>query len=412
MTQPLRILMLTSVYPRWENDPTPTFVQNLAKDLVKRGHHIRILAPHSKGATRREDRGNISIRRYRYAAPSGVQSLCYEGGILVRLRQKKWRTLLLLPFAICQYFAFKRELSQFRPHIVHAHSIIPQGWIAAKAMRKKSDGLQLIISSHGNDVFGLQGRFENLKTYACERSASIVVNSQATKKAVLSLCSSANTDYIPASPNESEETLTVETRRLLEEKQDKQFIFFAGRLIPEKGIDFLLDLFPRILERHPSVKLFICGSGPLESLVRDRIAAFHSKDAAKYLGWIPSERIVPYFSTADLVVVPSQVQATGWKEAQGLVAVEAMAAGVPVVASRLGGLAESIADGESGFLVEPGNANEWVNTISHVLEASSEQRRRWGDAGKQRYQERFSREATLEKTLALYHRLERSRETT
>ena len=396
--------MTTSVYPRWQGDATPAFVQNLADDLAMQGHHVRVLAPHFKGCPTINVENGVSIHRHHYAWPSCLQTLCYEGGMLVRLREARWRKALLPLFAASQYRALHWEIRHFKPDIVHAHSLVPQGWIASKALSSHTN-VPLIVSSHGNDVFGLHGRYMKLKRQTAERADCVVANSKATRAAMFHFCSPEKIEIIPASPNRPPSHNSHSFADAFSAKhgdRQRQLIMFAGRLIPEKGIELLLDAFPEILRRVPTAKLIVCGDGPLAPKVKTIIANWEQTGDAAFLGWVPNETITSFFSKATIVAVPSQPQHSGWEEAQGLVAVEAMAAGAIVVASRLGGLAESIVDGETGFLVEPNNRAQWIDTIVSALTAPASLRETWAAQARERYRAQFSREASAQKTIELY----------
>lgn len=402
----IRVLIVTSVYPRWQGDATPAFVQNIAQDLAESGYVVRVLAPHFKDCPKESQEKEVSVRRHTYTFPESLQNLCYEGGMIVRIREKKYRALLLPLFAISQFFAIKKELNHFRPHIIHTHSLLPQGWIATKALGKKK-AIPHVVSSHGNDVFGLRGRFKHWKRQTSNSASTLVANSKATRDALAEISVSDKIEIIPASPNQTLacEPNAVDSLRREMNGIDKQLILFAGRLIPEKGIELLLDILSEILTASPSAKLVISGDGPLAEHVKTYIRNTPNPEAIEYLGWTSNERMPYLFTAVDVVVVPSQPQNSGWSEAHGLVAVEAMAAGKPVIASNLGGLSESICDQETGFLVEADDRSAWVETISNVLNASAEQQAIWGKAGRKRYTENYSREAALEKTKHLYQRL-------
>jgi len=169
----------------------------------------------------------------------------------------------------------------------------------------------------------------------------------------------------------------------------------AARVVPEKGVHHLLRAFDTLLAGWPGAApwLLCLGDGPglaeLRALRqrlpgRERILlAGHHPDAAALLGG------------ADVCVVPSV-----WQEAFGLSALEPMARGVPVAASRVGGLPEVVEDGVTGVLVEPGAEAELAGALARLL-ASPELRRRLGRSGRRRALERFSRARQLDALLDL-----------
>ncbi len=148
------ILMLTSVFPRWEGDATPSFVQNLAEALVKEGWRVTVLAPHAGGARFRETVNGVRAVRFPYAVPWGVQKLCYEGGMLINLRTRPWTRLLFPSFFLTQTIATAWLLLRLRPRILHTHSLLPQGLTGV--LLSGLFRVRHVTTSHGNDVFGLR----------------------------------------------------------------------------------------------------------------------------------------------------------------------------------------------------------------------------------------------------------------
>ncbi|HET8629670.1 MAG TPA: glycosyltransferase [Thermomicrobiales bacterium] len=152
---------------------------------------------------------------------------------------------------------------------------------------------------------------------------------------------------------------------------DAPALLYVGRIDPVKGIGFLLDGFARLRAdwRGPvAPRLDIVGGelrggelGPDLAGLRDRAAARGVADGIHFHGPRPHEALPEYYAAADVAVVPSRY------ESFGLVAVEAMACGTPVVASHVGGLAYTIEDGENGFLVPYGDGEALAGALARVL---------------------------------------------
>ena len=150
---------------------------------------------------------------------------------------------------------------------------------------------------------------------------------------------------------------------------------FVGRLVPEKGVDVLLKAFPTIARNVPSARLLITGKGP-ERAPLERLA--RELDIAERVVFTGAQRdIVPYYLISDVIVVPSRY------EAFGNVAVEAMACGRPVVASRVGGFVDAIADEECGKLVAPNDSEDLAAAVVWLLQSPGRVRE-MGMRGRQR----------------------------
>lgn len=154
-------------------------------------------------------------------------------------------------------------------------------------------------------------------------------------------------------------------------------VTFVGRIDPEKGIRHLIDAWPRIRAEVAKVRLVIAGSGGLEERLRNRTA----DDAS--VSWLGFRNDVPaILAASDVVVVPST------EESFGLVALEAMASGVPVVGTRAGGLPEVVRHGQEGLLVPPCDPRALAEAVI-TLAGDSRARHRLGSAGRRRA-DRFS----------------------
>jgi glycosyltransferase involved in cell wall biosynthesis len=167
----------------------------------------------------------------------------------------------------------------------------------------------------------------------------------------------------------------------------------VGRLIPIKGHDVLLRALAAVRQELPEVTLRIAGDGPLEASIRTKVRELGLDDAVSLLGRVAP--VAPAFEESDIVVVPS------FGEGFGMVALEAMERGRPVIASAVGGLPEIVEDGRTGLLVPPGDPERLAAAIRE-LAADAERRAAMGAAGRQRALERFSQERCTDRIESLY----------
>lgn len=183
----------------------------------------------------------------------------------------------------------------------------------------------------------------------------------------------------------------------------KQLVIYAGRLIPIKGVHLLLASWRSVIRRFPDAVLVIAGSafygsGRLTPYVRrlHRLGNRMPKHV-RFLSYVPYSEMADWFRAADVAVVPSV-----GKEAFGLVNVEAMACGVPVIASRIGGIREIVADGENGYLVPPGKLKARLPRLIGRLLSDGALREKLGRRGAETVRREFAWERTAERQLALY----------
>ena len=172
----------------------------------------------------------------------------------------------------------------------------------------------------------------------------------------------------------------------------KRVVLMAARMHPEKGYDNLLAALPGILARVPGLVLLVAGTGPFEAAYRAQCVAAGIERSVRFLGF---RRDLPDLMVAsDVVVLPSLA------EAFGLVVAEALYLGVPVVASRVGGIPEIVDDGVDGLLVPPGDNEALAGALVQLL-LDDQRRRSLGGAGREKVSSRFS----FRQMLAAYERL-------
>lgn len=161
--------------------------------------------------------------------------------------------------------------------------------------------------------------------------------------------------------------------------RDGQYIIFVGRLEPLKGVDVLLKALSALLEKGRNVRLLVAG-GNLDGEEAQRLKALADEccpeGRVRFLGPIEQKELPYYYAAADVCAVPS------FYESFGMVAIEAMACGVPVVASRAGGLQFTVRDGEVGLLAPPGDVQGLAAGLEAIL-GDPALRQRLGQAGVQ-----------------------------
>ncbi|ANE46105.1 hypothetical protein SY83_07225 [Paenibacillus swuensis] len=183
----------------------------------------------------------------------------------------------------------------------------------------------------------------------------------------------------------------------------RKIILYAGRLIPIKGVHHLLPILSTLRGREPDTLLIIVGSAFYGShrttaYVRKLFkAAARLSRHVKFIPFVPYDQMQAWFQIADVVVVPSSRN-----EAFGLVNVEAMAAGVPVVATRSGGMGEIVEEGMTGYLVRPDRIQaDMLDRLLRLL-GDPELRRQLGEASKVRAERHFTWRGTAERLLRMY----------
>jgi phosphatidylinositol alpha-1,6-mannosyltransferase len=367
--RPRRALLITSNFPRWEGDTTTPFVLRLAQDLQAQGWGVDVLAPHAPGALRRETLAGVDVRRFRYFVPASGQTVCYGGGALINLRQSRSNWVKVPLLVAAELVATLRLLMRRRYAIVNAHWILPQGFVAAIAGWLTQT--PVVTTIHGGDVFDLQGGiFARFKSWALRHSRAVTVNSSATRDAAISLAPDSSIATIPMGvdpPAAADRTRVAEIRHDRRRGQGP-FLLFVGRLIIEKGIDDLLAAVSILAPVLPDVTLGIVGAGQDRAELETLAEQYAIEDRVFFTGWLERDEVQAYMAAADALIGPSKRAETGWREGLGLVFLEALAAGTPVIASASGGIPDIVRDGDTGLLVAEAAPDQIADAVRRLRE--------------------------------------------
>jgi glycosyltransferase involved in cell wall biosynthesis len=165
-------------------------------------------------------------------------------------------------------------------------------------------------------------------------------------------------------------------------------ILHVARLVEKKGTVYLLEAFARIAASHPDAELAIIGAGPLRASLERRAAELRIAARVRWLGALPHAEVAQWLKRAAVFCLPSCTAANGDAEGLGLVLLEAAASGVPVVATRHGGIPEAVKDGDTGYLVAERDADELADALDTLL-SSEALRWKMGDAARRFARSRF-----------------------
>jgi len=320
---------------------------------------------------------------------------------------------LLDPFAEALLAHAASERRGYR--LVHAHY-----WLSGPPARRVRERLDIpwVQSFHSlarmKAAAGLpheleRGAAEEELAAECDR---IVAMSRAEGRALVRLYGASRERICVAEPgvdlHAASPTAVSALRRELV-VAGRRVVLFAGRLEPLKGADTLIEAIAE-MDRDPCLQDVVClfigedsrdGARSSHGGERHRLeqlaAGAGILDRIRFLGAVPHERLARYYALADVCVVPSRV------ETFGLVALEAQAQGTPVVAARVGGLPEVVADGETGRLVEGREPRDYCTAISAILH-DEEGRERMGEAARRRAAS-FSWGRMVDLLLSIYGRV-------
>jgi glycosyltransferase involved in cell wall biosynthesis len=302
------------------------------------------------------------------------------------------------------FISIFRILQRSKPDIVHTHTSKAGGlgrlaaWLARVPV--------IIHKPHGHVFYGhfrpLQSRFFLL----VERLLGRITHH------LIALTPHERNDYLGLSVSKPNNTSVIHSgvdlvrfqkgkkRRSRKRKElgipsDSLVVGFVGWLLPIKGVNFLIQAMAGVVKNHPKGLLVLVGKGEDERKLKKQAKNLGLTDKVLFLGWRPDvDEIMGCF---DVFVLPSL------NEGMGRVLVEAMAVGLPIVASRVGGIPDLVKDGKNGYLVPPADSAALEGAISDLFQDNAK-RKRLGKAGKKMCRP-YSTEAMVEQINNLYARL-------
>jgi glycosyltransferase involved in cell wall biosynthesis len=172
-------------------------------------------------------------------------------------------------------------------------------------------------------------------------------------------------------------------------------LLFVGRMVRQKGIPYLIEAMPLVLKRHPDARLLLIGRGSALESLKKKARAMGLDGSVVFSGYMEEDELKEAYGACDVFALPSTV------EPFGIVIVEAMASGKPVVCTDSGGVKEIVADGVNGFIVPPGDPGALAARICQLL-SDEGLRGRMGKAGRGIAEAKFDWKAIAVKTKRLY----------
>lgn len=400
----MNVLMVATTFPRWKDDSEPAFIYEIARGLLRQGIEVTILSPHTARSLEREEWNGMKIIRFHYFYPHSLERLCYKGGILANFK-KDFLAKVEMPFLFISEFVYLwRIVKNSRIDIVHSHWLFPQGLIAA--FLKKIIKFRLVVTVHSGLISKEKGVLSRWLVRFIHRQAdAVTVNSMSNLKNMMDITGPAKLFKIPMgvetevfSPIHRNETMKRELAG------DGLLLLTVARFVEVKGHEYLIKAMAEVARRDGKIKLALIGSGPLEDKMKSLVKDCKLSERIIFLGEKTRSEINKYFASSDIFILPSIICPGGYTEGFGYSLIEALASGVPVIASSVGGITDIVRDKENGFLVKEKDPHELSQKI---LELSSDAglRSRLGKSGLEYVRQNFSQDKVIQDFLNLYKKI-------
>ena len=439
-----KVLVIGSVYPRFHEDAEVPWLRTSIAHLKKAGLDIQVLAPAYKGLKSHEIDG-IKVNRFRYA-PAAWEMLTHEEGAPSKMANKPWLQLLAIPYIISGFFKCIKICRKFKPDIIHAHWPFPHAYIALGAA--KLFRIPLVLNFHGAELLLIRKKkwVKPLLKFAIGQAQAVFANSSFTASKIKALrnvdvewspygttleggslpLASATASATPSSGEVSPLRPTLhevndkcvgrESRTsslghdrdqhlVLSRSDNHKFkILFVGRHIERKGIRYLIEA-AKYLPRD-QFEIRIVGVGDLTEELKKLASESATPNSADiiFTGKLSPEALANEYRTANVFTLPAIVDSKGDTEGLGVVLIEAMELGLPIVASNVGGIPDVVVDGVSGILV-PEKDPQALASAYKRLAAEPELVKQLLAGSRKRIAECFTWDGIIERQIAVYNKL-------
>ena len=510
----MKVLVIGSVYPRFQEDAEVPWLRTSISHLKKAGVEIQVLAPSYKGL-KSHDIDGTHVNRFRYA-PANWEILTHEEGAPSKMASKPWLQLLAIPYIINGFIQCLRICRKWRPDVIHAHWPFPHAYIALGAA--KLFKIPLVLNFHGAELLLIRKKkwVKPLLKFAIGQAQAVFANSSFTVGKIKAI-RNVNVEWSPYGT-------TLETSRLQGECRNGKFIcrydrtaapdaegvkderretkddchpglvpgretkegeslplasaanaasatpssgdtppkgghahisaealsgqrpqlpvphpvnskfkiLFVGRHIERKGIRYLIEAAKYLPTDKFEIR--IVGGGDLTEQLKQQAALLDERRKTKderdvilnevkdpvnfsgveespasiiFTGKLSPEDLANEYKTANVFVLPAIVDSKGDTEGLGVVLIEAMELGLPIVASNVGGIPDVVIDGESGILVPEKDPVALADAFKR-LEAHPALIEKLLAGARKRIDECFTWDGIIERQIEVYKRLSRS----
>jgi glycosyltransferase involved in cell wall biosynthesis len=361
----MKVLFIVTAYPRHEGDVITPWLGETIDRLIASGTQVEVLAPAYRGSTTSKI-GGVLVHRFRYA-PAPFETLTHDVPALDRIAGNPLYTATLPSYIAAGRSAAIRIAREGNFDVVQTFWPIPHG-IFGKAARNASRAA--LVSTFFSAELNWKGTARKVfgpiirDIVAC--SDAVTVISSFTGQRLREYVPNVETVTIPfgaAAVNKLENSPASNERSV----DDPFKLLFVGRLVRRKGVDVLLRAV-EILSGDPRLSVEIVGGGPEKEKLEALSQQLGVQKKVHFAGVVDTATIDGCFRDCDALVLPAIITETGETEGLGVVLLEAMGYGKPVIATAAGGIVDIVKDNETGLLAPPGDAKGLASIIRKAMD--------------------------------------------
>ena len=324
----MKVVILVSFFPPEALAGTEIATYNIARHLAEKGYEIHIITSL-----------NSELPQYNFEQGFFVHRISYRNIRFLGL-PSYWLKIFL-------------KVKKINPDVVHSQDVIMgiPGLIIKKLMRKP-----YLVWARGQDIYQPEPLFKYIFKV-------VIMNADFVVALTKNMMDVIQKNYDRRDVIVISNGIDLEKFRNIPKiiKRENKCVIYVGRFRSVKGLTYLIQAMKIINNHDSSIRLVLIGKGPEEAKLKNLVKELNLDEYIEFKGQIPNENIPGYLADSDVFVLPSL------SEGFPNVVLEAMASGLPIVATRVTGLSEIILDGINGLLVEPGNSKEIARKILFIL---------------------------------------------
>ncbi|MDP4177094.1 MAG: glycosyltransferase [Bacillota bacterium] len=395
----MNILVISHMYPSTYNNVAGIFVHEQVKELIKNGYNVKVVSPvpavffpltsfkkkwREYGEIPKKDIiDGVEVYYPRYIEfPKGF--FFASSGVFMFLGIKR---------------LVDKIYKDFKFDIIHSHVALPDGY--ASMLLNKFFNVPHVVTIHGQDL-----QVTINKSLLCKNSLYKVFNNVdkiiTVSSKLMKVIADDFKEKIEVIGNgiNIEEIIECENMCLYQKNEDNDVkkILSVSNLIPSKGIDLNIKAIHMLKSKYPNIIYYIIGDGEEKENLIKLVESLNLGNNVKFLGRLSHKDVFNIMSQIDIFSLPS------WQEGFGVVYIEAMAQGKPIIAVKGEGIQDIIEHGKNGFLIERKNYEQIANTIDYLL-VNPKEAIKIGEEGKKIVIKEYTWEKNVKKTEKIYKKL-------
>ena len=392
----MKVLVISHMYPSAFNEIAGIFVHEQVKALINKGIEVQVVSPIPWTPF---PINCLSSKWKKYSAVP--EKTVYDGIIIWYPRYVTFpRAWFFASSGQRMYLGIKEIVKkiyqEFQFDLIHAHVALPDGFAAM--MLSEICNRPFIVTVHGQDLYITINRNKGCKTAlnnVFKKADQIITVSSKLKKIAINNIGYNHKIIVIGNGVPLNKIITKESNIVYRNNTNRKTILSVSYLINRKGIDYNLRAFAKLIDKYSNLKYQIIGDGPEKNRLKKLAADLGINRQVEFLGRLAHKEALKYMAKADIFSLPS------WNEGFGVVYIEAMVQGKPVIGCRGEGIEDFVEDGKTGMLIEPKDVDSLVQTIDYLLSNPDEA---WaiGKQARKFVLENYTWDKNAEKTIKVY----------